>query len=321
MRDDEFLSLMNSTIVRSYSEPRMMPVFRAAGRSLSALAPSLGAALAERWFLTPPRHRRPAAEVALIASACARPVRVGEGAHVETWRWGRGPAVLLVHGWGGRGSQLGALVAPLVAQGFSAVTFDAPGHGASPERPVTIPEMVTALRAVAAEHGPIAALVAHSVGAVVAARALYEGLTVDAAVFVAPAADLRGPSESFAEAFGFSRRVRDDMRRRIERRAGAPWSAFEVAALAPAVALPLLVVHDREDGELPWHHGRAIAMAWPGAELLTTDGLGHRRVLRDPDVIARTVAFVTARVAERGRHAAPPAVKVATTPEPAAVRG
>jgi hypothetical protein len=31
-----------------------------------------------------------------------------------------------------------------------------------------------------------------------------------------------------------------------------------------------------------------------------TEGLGHRRILRDPDVVAAAVAFVAARTAERG---------------------
>jgi pimeloyl-ACP methyl ester carboxylesterase len=299
MRDDEYLHMMNSTIVRSNELPRLRPLLRVAGRSLSALAPSLAAEVAERWFLTPPRHRRPAREVALIETARARPVRVDGSTVVETWRWGHGPTVLLVHGWGGRGSQLGALVAPLVAQGFSVVTFDAPGHGASSRRLVTIPEIVVAsVRAVAAAHGPIAALVAHSAGAVVAARALYEGLEARAAVFLAPAADLAAPADAFTEALGFSRRVRERMQRRIEERVGMPWAAFRVDAIAAALGVPLLAVHDLGDGEQSRHHARAIARAWPGAELVTTDGLGHRRILRDPDVIARAVAFVTARVAE-----------------------
>ena len=42
-----------------------------------------------------------------------------------------------------------------------------------------------------------------------------------------------------------------------------------------------------------------MARAWRGAEMLMTDGLGHRRILRDPDVVAAAVAFVAARAAER----------------------
>ncbi|HET7876004.1 MAG TPA: alpha/beta fold hydrolase [Methylomirabilota bacterium] len=276
-----------------------MPLIRGANRALSALAPARAAGLAERMFLTPPRQRRPATEIDLLATARARPMRVG-ARRIETWTWGAGPSVLLVHGWGGRGTQLGAFVGPLVAHGFSVVTFDAPGHGASDAGVVTIPEMTAAIREVTAPRGRLAGLIAHSVGAVTATRALYEGLEVGAAVFVGPAADLVSAATRFTETLGFSRAVRERMQQGIEARVGYPWSAFDVTALAPALATPLLVIHDRGDAEVPWQHGTVISRAWRGAELLMTDGLGHQRILHDPEVVAAAVAFVAARTADRG---------------------
>src|SRR2546422_6504876 len=164
MTDADYIAMEKSTIVRSGRRARLLPLARQGNRALSALAPALAARLAERLFLTPPLTRRPAAEIDLLATARARPMHVG-ARRIETWVWGSGPRVLLVHGWGGRGAQLGALVGPLVARGFSVVTFDAPGHGASDSGLVTIPEMIGAIRAVAASRGPLAGLIAHSVGA------------------------------------------------------------------------------------------------------------------------------------------------------------
>jgi pimeloyl-ACP methyl ester carboxylesterase len=298
MTDQEYVAMEKSTIVRSWREPRLMPLVRAGNRVLSRLAPAAAARLAERLFLTPPRPRRPAAEIDLLATARARPMRVG-ARRIEVWTWGSGPAVLLVHGWGGRGAQLGPLVEPLVARGFSVVTFDAPGHGAADGGQVTIPEMVAAVREVAAASGPLAGLIAHSMGAAAASLALDGGLEAGAVVFLAPASDLVDAATRFTETLGFSRGVGEAMRRRIERRVGRPWSAFDVTMLAPALRAPLLVVHDRGDAEVPWQHGLVVARAWRGAELLLTDGLGHRRLLRDPDVLAAAVAFVAARAAER----------------------
>ena len=153
MTDREYLAMEISTTVRSLKEPPWLPFVRAGHRVFSALAPEAAAARAERLFLTPPRPRRPAWEIDLLARAEARPMRVGPR-RIETWTWGTGPSVLLVHGWGGRGTQLGAFVAPLVARGFSVVTFDAPGHGASDDGVVTIPEMTAAIHAAAASRGP-----------------------------------------------------------------------------------------------------------------------------------------------------------------------
>ena len=136
--------------------------------------------------------------------------------------------------------------------------------------------------------------------ATAAVRALWEGLETGAVVLVGPAADLVTPALRFSETFGFSRGVRERMSRRIENRAGYSWAVFDAIALAPAMAAPLLVIHDRGDAEIPWQHGVAIARAWRRAEVLMTEGLGHRRILRDPDVVAAAVAFVAARAAERG---------------------
>jgi pimeloyl-ACP methyl ester carboxylesterase len=313
MTDSEYVAMEKSTIVRSRKEPRLMPLVRAGHRALSALAPALAARRAERLFLTPPSVRRPSAELALLATARARPMRAG-ARRIEVWTWGSGPSVLLVHGWGGRGAQLGAFVEPLVARGFSVVAFDAPGHGAADGGQVTIPEIAAAVREVGAAAGPLAGLIAHSMGGACAALALAEGLQVGAAVFVAPPADLAGPAARFTETLGFSREVGEAMRRRLERRVGRPVSAFDVTEIARPLRTPLLVVHDRGDAEIPWQHGLVVTRAWRNAELLLTDGLGHRRILRDPDVVANAVAFVAARAAERRLTPRPDADLVESLP-------
>jgi pimeloyl-ACP methyl ester carboxylesterase len=55
---------------------------------------------------------------------------------------------------------------------------------------------------------------------------------------------------------------------------------------------PLLVIHDREDKQIPFGMGKAIAAAWQGAELLSTRGLGHNRILRDPEVVRSAIDFI-----------------------------
>jgi len=310
MRDDEYLSMMKRTIVRSDFRP--IRGARAVGTILSALAPALAARLATRLFLTPPRHRRPHPEVHALSTARPRAIEVG-GRRVQTWAWGTGPAVLLVHGWAGRGAQLAAFVEPLRTRGFSVVTFDAPGHGDSDGRQAALPDLGATLRTVAAIHGPVHGVIAHSLGAAATARAVHEGLAVSALVFLGAPADLVTPSLVFAEALGLSRRVRELMRRRVEQRVGVPWEAFDVTRLAPYQTAPLFVIHDRGDVEVPWQHGAAIVTAWPGAKLVTTDGLGHRRILRDPTVVAAAVNFIARPSAEAVR---PRAAEVGAEPAP-----
>jgi hypothetical protein len=84
----------------------------------------------------------------------------------------------------------------------------------------------------------------------------------------------------------------DAMRERSERWLGLSWEQFDIPRLARSQALPLLVFHDRNDVDVPWKDGAAIARAWSGARLVTTTGLGHQRILRDQRVVREAVAFV-----------------------------
>jgi TAP-like protein len=105
----------------------------------------------------------------------------------------------------------------------------------------------------------------------------------------------RGPrdwAEQFRRQLGISRTVMEQMRERSERWLEARWEDFDVPAMARGQQTPVLLFHDRDDAEVPWSDGAAIASAWPGARFVTTVGLGHRRILRDERVVAETVAFL-----------------------------
>lgn len=281
----------NSTIVRTFTWGER-------------IAPSIAARVAARmWFTLPPaipRERLPG-----LPPGEAAPVQL-HGRALHAVAWGAGEPVYLVHGWGGRSEQLGGFVAPLVAAGHRVVAFDGPSHGSSPAgshgpRSTTIPELADALHAAVAEHGAPHAVIGHSMGAAAVAHAVRTGLRPSALVLLAPAADPRRVLDRFVQRIGAGPRVRARLERAVVRRVGLPWETFDVPSLHRSTPVPpTLVVHDTADRELGPEHGRAVAGAWPAARLLETEGLGHRRLLRDPAVIDEAVRFVAAaRTARR----------------------
>jgi len=98
----------------------------------------------------------------------------------------------------------------------------------------------------------------------------------------------------FARALALRQEVVAQMQARSERRLRFRWADLDVREMARAMTVSLLVVHDQGDETVPWRDGAAIAAAWPGARLVTTQGLGHRGVVRVPDVVGEVVAFVAA---------------------------
>jgi pimeloyl-ACP methyl ester carboxylesterase len=297
----------NSTNVRpgrqrpGRSSEAAITAVRVGLRVAEALPGELAAAWAERLFTTPRRFTRPQRERDLLAGARRLElgsVAGGSGVALAGWRWGRAedPAVLLVHGWEGRGAQLGAFVAPLVERGFQVVTFDAPAHGESAGASVVLTDIARAIVAAARAAGPLAAIVAHSMGAAATSIAIahFDLLAhgTPRLVYLAPPAWVSRATTYFARRLGISDELRGELDRRLELRTGMDVLALDGPTIARGMHAPLLVVHDEDDDEVPLTAGRAIAEAWPGARLHATSGLGHRRILRDPGTLATVAEFV-----------------------------
>ena len=289
--------LQKSTIVRA-----KFAGLRLAFPMLERLAPPVAAAWADRiWFTLPQRaHTQdpvdPDAEVVTVAS---------QGTDLRAVRWGSGPVVYLVHGWGGHLGQMRPYVAPLVAAGHTVVAFDGPSHGASSPGPSgprssNAVEVGRALDDVGARFGQPAAIVAHSMGAMSTVLALRDGwLSTPRLAFIAPMRDLSTYFDQFQQAVGFGRRTRRRLDARVERRVGYRVEGFELLAVAADIERPdLLVVHDETDRNTMYAGSVAVVDGWPGAELVTTRGLGHRRILSDPAVVRRVVDFVSGQVAD-----------------------
>jgi pimeloyl-ACP methyl ester carboxylesterase len=212
------------------------------------------------------------------------------------------PIALLVHGWGGHARQLLPLADSLAAQGHRPVLLELPAHGASGGSASSLPQFARAIEYVVQrlqqEGRPVDVLAAHSLGASAAAHAASRALTIARLVLVAPVASPRGYTRYFAQVFGLAEAARAAMQRHIEAREGVLMQQFEPRFVGPRIAVPTLVVHDRGDRINAFADGEAYASAIAGAQLLATEGLGHRRLLEDATVLSRVAAFCGGRPAD-----------------------
>lgn len=272
-------------------------LFRLALAASQRLWPGLAVRAAYRLFGTP-----------LPLKWLHRRTHWGADWRVESWRFEtasvtvysqpvapHGPVALLVHGWGGQARQMLPLAETLAQQGFRPVLVDLPAHGASRGTTSNLPQFARAIEYVVArlqqQGHHVRVLAAHSLGANAAAFAVSRGLPVHRLVLVAPPASPREYTRLFAGVFGLSERTRAAMQKRFEAREGILMPQFEPDAVGARVRVPTLVVHDRGDSINPFADGQAFAHAIRGAELLATDGLGHRKVLKDAAVLGKVAIF------------------------------
>jgi pimeloyl-ACP methyl ester carboxylesterase len=296
----------NSTIVRS--NITLTPIVRAYFVIASRLLPDVARRQAERLFTAPPRYAGRA-----VQPIGAKLDSVASGRHsIAVWQAGPSdaPAVLLVHGWGGRGVQLASFVEPLVESGYRVVWFDQPGHGESGRGSVAMPDFVRALHAIAAQHGPFVAAVGHSLGAAALGVALRDGLALGRVVFLSAPASISEHAHRFARMLGITPAIREAMRNRLERRYGMRFAEIDRIDELARLELPALFVHDRRDSEVPFDNAVRLTAGMPRAHLTRTDGLGHFRLLRDPGVVRAVVGFV------RGDTGEPPS-ELPVLPRPA----
>ncbi len=257
--------------------------------------PAVGGRYAARRWLTVPSVPAAAPEP---ADGEEFALQVGAGI-VRGTSYGTGPVVYLMHGWGGSGAQLSALVDPLRRAGFRVIRFDAPSHGRSGPgacgrgRTHGV-EFAAALAAVMHRFGPAHAVVAHSMGVLPSLLVQRTGLPVGRLALIAPVRDLDGHLDRFAALVGMGPRTRRVMDERIASLIGEPVAGMDVRRLrVHAGEIPLLVAHDRGDRETAHAHSVELIEEWAGpATLITTDGLGHRRILTDPLVVEQVVDFV-----------------------------
>ena len=273
-------------------------LFRLALGTSQRLWPSLAVRAAVRLFLTPlpPKwlHRRKSWDASWRVEAW--PFEKATLTVYSQAAAPHGPVVLLVHGWGGHAGQMLALAETLAGHGLRPVILEMPGHGRSAGTQSTLPQFTRAIEYAAArliQQGyTLRALVAHSLGASAGAYVASRGLAIERLVLLAPPASPPEYTRLFAQVFGLSEDTRAAMQKRIEAREGLLMPQFEPAALGSRVRVPTLVVHDKGDGINRFADGQAYAHAIRGAQLLATEGLGHRKILKDAQVLGNVAIFI-----------------------------
>ncbi len=224
-----------------------------------------------------------------------------QGHHLVGHRWGSGPAVVMLHGWGNRAAAMTAFVDPLVGNGLSVWAIDAPAHGESsgdfchaPLFAACTHHMVQNL--ILPECGDLHGALGYSFGGLATGIGQHRGLGAKRIALLAPLAWIPLRFNSWAIACGLDEAGIKEYWGHVHAFFGEGMiETHSLPQLAPGMTAPLLLIHDRQDKEVTVQEALDVVEAWPDAILMETEGLGHRRLLRDRHVIARVAEFLGQR--------------------------
>lgn len=248
-------------------------------------------------FFSPARYEVKSADREILEWGSSYRLPFGDGELAVTTWGSSGPAVLLMHGWGGARAQMTGFVDPLLFAGYRVVAYDQPGHGESDGTSTNLLEIAPSMGLIAEHEGPFHAVIAHSFGTLITSYALVKGNFPPPArlVYFGAFNRLLDSLPRFQALAGLPDQVMDGMRAMMyENFAREVLESITNEVLAPQIDIPALMFHDAADNVTPVDDSRTVARVWKQAQLIETAGLGHRGALQSRTIHEQVVNFINA---------------------------
>ncbi len=291
-----------------HKPPLVLITFRLIFKYLGALFPSLVGRWAYKlWFqshrssVIPRREQKWLKTATRIEAVDVSVDAFGIGTlPVMTYYWENkeinkdAPLVMLVHGWTGRGSQMGAFAEPLLKAGFRVLAFDNHAHDKTPGNSTHIFIQSAVQRAIAEKFAPIYAVVAHSFGGMVTPYSLSQGMQTQKVVCISTPSHFDFLLARFTTSLHLPKGIQNYMVNRFKKEYGNDL-VERVSSTNTSKDLghiPALIIHDEDDEDVLISEAEQLHQAWPNSIMQTTKGLKHRRILYNSQVIENTVNFL-----------------------------
>lgn len=261
---------------------------------LEKLAPQLAVKFAAKLFTTPIKHKMPRREQEMDQKALQSKLYIPAIKKSSVvYEWGSGKQkVLLVHGWSGRGTQLFKIAERLVEKGFSVVSFDAPAHGKASGNSSIMLEFIETIKEIDEKYGPFEAAIGHSLGAMSLMNAIKDGFKINHLVTIGSGDVIADIIDDFIVKIRLKKSTGLLMREHFEKKYQKTMDSYSAYLSAKEVNIPVLVIHDENDDDVPVDAAVHIHKHLKNGSLYITKKLGHRKILGDDKVIEKTIKFI-----------------------------
>lgn len=219
------------------------------------------------------------------------------GLTVHGYRWGQaaGKKILIAHGFESSAINFEAYVKPLIEKGYQVTALDAPAHGISEGRQLTLPLYITTIKTVCSTYGPFNAYLAHSFGGLAVTHFLQDTAhdPDTKLVLVAPATEIRSVIDRFFRLLQLNNNVRKAFDALSEKLTGISQAEASIHPVLKKIRADILWLHDTDDDITPYRDVEKIRTSgFPNITFIITSGLGHRKIYRDGQSVKTILGFV-----------------------------
>jgi pimeloyl-ACP methyl ester carboxylesterase len=262
---------------------------------LSFISTKLAVQFAARLFTSPIKHKIPKREIGMDRNSRQEMLMIPSlQKKIVVYRIGVSlKKILLVHGWSGRGTQLVKFAEVFQKLGYQIVSFDAPAHGKSSGNTTLMPEFIESILEIDKQFGPFEAAIGHSLGGISLLNAVKEGFQIKRLAIIGSGDIVKDIIDDFVQKLALNPKISDLLRIHFEKKSSRTMDSYSSHHAAKSVSIPVLVIHDEGDDEVPVSCAHHIHQNLKNGELLITQNLGHRKILGDTNVIQKTIHFIT----------------------------
>lgn len=252
------------------------------------LAPSHAKKTARKLLLTPVRSEPKNTEPKGLVKG---EVAVRDGV-LKTYTLGTGPVWVLSHGWSGTASQFFPLMEHIAAKGFTALAYDHPAHGGSDGVYGHIPAFVNGLEAIVDSVDDVAGLVGHSMGTASALECKHAKLENKPLLLIAPVLDYLENLFGSVARSGYSMKLFEAVVGEVEEQFNYPIQSVDPYGKLAKRESQTIIVHDEKDKFTKYSVSERAANEMDRVTLVTTQGQGHGRVMKCPQVFESFDALI-----------------------------
>ena len=262
---------------------------------LQAVSPSLTTKFAAKLFTTPIKHKLPKRELHMERESVQKSIIVPEiQKEIVVYEYGKSDKkVLLVHGWSGRGTQLVKIADELVSMGYMTISFDAPAHGKAKGNSSIMIEFIAAILELEKQYGSFEYAIGHSLGGMSVLNAIKQNLKVKKAVTIGSGDIIQDIIDDFIKKLEIKPEFGIKLRDYFEARFSGKMDDYSAYRAAEKTTIPVLVIHDKDDDDVSVKAAYNIQKHLKQSEIMITEGLGHRKILGDENVIKKIREFIS----------------------------
>lgn len=246
------------------------------------------------FFFKPVKFPTPDYEEPALSQAELLTLEGPKNKTLQLYRWGSGPQILLTHGWSGRGTQLGLIALALVREGYEVISFDAPSHGKSTGNKTDLLEFVDSIRRIKKAFPDVQQYVGHSMGGLASLHAATTDDSIEKITVIGTPNKISEIVDNFCRMIKASPDIAERIKRHIEVTFGYDLEEYDSSSAIRQLSNRRgFLLHDINDYDVAIHNAKEMKVAWGDRAIYReTEGLGHRRILRDPGAIQAVVNFV-----------------------------